>query len=57
MEQAYSTQGRHLVTEPLQAFAIYFSAHSGKKIRTPFPAVAAFMRSTKPECRALNYND
>jgi hypothetical protein len=57
MEETYSKLKRHLVAEPLQAFAISFSVHSGKQIQTPFPAMVLFMRSTKPECRALNFDD
>jgi hypothetical protein len=57
MESHYSSGGKHLVTEPLQAVAVYYSIHNGEEVRAPFPAVATFARSTKPECRALNYQD
>jgi hypothetical protein len=56
-EEFYKHQNRHLVTERVNAFAVYYSVHNRTEVRSPFPAVATFLRPKKPECQAQNYDD
>ena len=46
-----------LVTETVEANIFYYSVHYKKEIKASFPAVAVFVRSTKPECQSLRYDD
>jgi hypothetical protein len=55
MDDHYQYWKMHLITDELRAFVRYFSIHDGKDLLIPFPAVATFVRSTKPECQSLNY--
>ena len=57
MGEYYKARNMRLVTEPVKASVVYYSVHARKELRTPFPALALFVRSTKPACRAQNYND
>jgi hypothetical protein len=57
MEEYYKALNMRLVTERVKASVVYYSVHARKELRTPFPVVALFARSTKPSCRAQNYND
>lgn len=57
MQQHYQFLKINLVTEPVDAFVIYYSVHNGKEVKVRFPAVGVFMLSTEPECRKLYHPD
>src|SRR5271170_2083185 len=54
LQASYDPLHKHLVTEPVQASVLYYSIHRGTELKVVFPAVATFLRSTEPQCRALN---
>lgn len=57
MQNAYGSEGLRVVQEPIRGVVVYYRIHDKKEVRTAFPVVATFERSTNPECAALNYQN